>query len=243
MHSFKALMNIYLSKFLFFFKLDYPASILPNQKYKSKFDLSDLVQKDDLYVVRRSDLPLNQSFNTAKKLKASAIPLKRIPDLSMNLLGCFFKARHVKYFVYKPGSDPWDGSKIRIRNFRNAYKVANDAEPIFIQAKNISDIPIPFKAVNNSTNRGRVGNLPFEPNKDNEIQLFGTTRIEHSPTNLNYWHVELKVIDFNDSPIKNAANKFNESACDFIHDIISECAVMTLPVNLYKIKKRDYRID
>jgi hypothetical protein len=236
-----ASMNIYLSKIFKFLGLDYPIFILPNTRYKIKMDLDELLQRNNVYIVRRSDLPLNESFNSAKKLKAAAIPLKRIPDLSTNLLGAFFKAKHIKYFVYKPGADAWNGLKVRIKNFNNSYKKAEDSEPIFIEAKELQNIPIPFKAVNNSTNRNRAGNLPFEPNEQNEIQLSGKTQLVHSPTNLNYWHIELKVIDFNNSAIKNSSNKFNESACDFIHDIISECAIMTLPNELYHIDRSYYK--
>jgi hypothetical protein len=198
----------------------------------------------DLFVVRRSNLPLNESYNIVNKLRSEAVESERIPNLSLNLLGAFFKTLHLKFIVKKPGSNDWDGKGINLKDFEGCYYKTSKSDAIILNANKLHNMPIPFKAINSKVNRERIGKLPFEPNQNNELQGSGVARFIHSPTNLNYWHIELNVIDFNDKVIKKNSSEFDGFACDFIHDFISEHAFIKMPRNIsYKIKKEDFFIN
>ena len=82
--------------------------------------------------------------------------------------------------------------------------------------------------------------MPFEPVNGDGMKLNGVSKIIHSPTNINYWHVEVEVRDFDNKIVKKTTNEFNETACDFILDIISETAVMLLPAKIEKVDEELY---
>jgi hypothetical protein len=59
--------------------------------------------------------------------------------------------------------------------------------------------------IGTGTNKGRLLFL------EGEIKASGKATIEHAPTNLNYWHVELSLLDFNSTPVKKIKNQFHKS--------------------------------
>jgi hypothetical protein len=71
--------------------------------------------------------------------------------------------------------------------------------------------------------------------------LIGRTKIVHDPINLNYWHVELKVLDFADQELKNASsNKHKQIAQHALDNLVtmnsfgSVNEIGEIPSNLYK---------
>jgi hypothetical protein len=221
--SLMALKNTWLLKVSNFFFRKYPTKIVPKPNFRVSLDIDDLLKTYDLHFVRKSNLPKNKSFNTAGKLKSEAIDLERIPYLSSNLLGKYYQIKHLAFMAFGSGAMIWKGQEINIWNFYADYKYDDDYDPIIIPVNSLHRTPVPFKAPNDKANRQRF-KLPFEPNVT-LLELEGESSIIHSPTILNYWHVELEIIDADSKPIKKSKGAFNSFACEFLSDIISEVAI------------------
>ena len=178
----------------------YPASILPKHTYRSIINIDDLLNKQELYILRRAEISPEDLFTDLGTLNSDAIDLKDIPDLSMNLMGSFFTDKHVKFVPLKKGSQIWPGGvKVYLSDFIDEYKVLTDNFSFFyINLKELHKISIPFEkekdiqAVNlfkqlkyaNTV----LGNRIISVNN-------GTSEIKHAPTYLNYWHIELQIKD------------------------------------------------
>jgi len=60
-------------------------------------DIDYLIDKQDLFILRRSSKTTEDTFNDLGILRDDIINTKEIPGLSMNLLGAYFKIEHIKY--------------------------------------------------------------------------------------------------------------------------------------------------
>jgi len=242
MSLYKDLVNTLVWKVKELLGIAYPQKILPKLDYQHRMTFDQFLSRDDAFVLRRSALDKGQSFNSAKKLKSKAITTDQIPLLSCNLLGGKFEEPHANFVAkIKSAADaPWEGQRVRISDYRGQYNKLKSIDPIFIPTNAIHDKLIPFQAENSKHNRQRVGKLPFEPVNGDGMKLNGVSKIIHSPTNINYWHVEVEVRDFDNKIVKKTTNEFNETACDFILDIISETAVMLLPAKIEKVDEELY---
>ena len=150
----KNLTNTYLCKKLRLSgQLVYPYSILPKTKYKLEINFDDLISDGIVYLLRRSDLPFGETFHTFndgnKVLNDDAIDINRIPDLSLNLLGSYYKTIHSKYIPIKDGSKQWVGLKVYLSEYLNEYKVDNENGHIFINATELHNKTLPYDLKSN----------------------------------------------------------------------------------------------
>jgi len=113
----------------------------------------------------------------------------------MNLLGGSFQTEDIKYRTDQKGSENWNGEPILLSEFQNSFEVLKDDKPaIFFGIGSLHNKSVPYK-MDVSTNKEAkkfaqsCGHL-FEGPKANFI---AKTVVLHSPTKLNYWHVELDI--------------------------------------------------
>src|SRR5688572_4365756 len=96
--SFTGLKNFLICKFhRLFCGLKYPWKILPRPTFANPINIENLVSETPAYIVRRSPLPLTETFNDVGILKDEALRSEEVAGLSMNLLGSHFKLDYIKF--------------------------------------------------------------------------------------------------------------------------------------------------
>ena len=202
-------------------KVNYPQKILPNIKYVHIIvDMDSLLSAQKSYSVHRSALPLTHTFNELGILREDAIPINRIPGLSMNLLGSFFQVEDIKFNPKSPGSDNWDGLLIvNICDFLDCIETIEPPfSPVFFDLSEIHNADVPFernldKDLKRKLIQAKIIDDKYSKSKK---ELNYKIEIKHAPTNLNYWHIELTLWDYNigdKTKIKDAGSKWKEALC------------------------------
>lgn len=222
----KNLRNIFVCKYLRIIrKLNYPYCILPITKYKINIDCDTLINSQNIYILRRSNLSQEDTFQSVFGqivLNDDAIDDIRIANLSVNLLGGKFKNKHCKYLAKGQGASSWQGEEVYLSDYINDCNVENNKGLIFIKASLLHNIEFPYNLPSdpnlhkevakfqNTVGESRVLlNTPKQP-----IKVIGKSFFVHSPINLNYWHLELKVENYAnvilENPKKNSDKRFLE---------------------------------
>lgn len=226
-------------------KRTYPRYILPKINYQPLIDIDALLNKQDLILLRRSDLPTKDVFNELGYLRDAIISIKDIPDLSMNLMGAFFKITNIRYIpISAKATTIWPGGiRVFLSDFLEDYKIIETCSPIFINAKDLHNIEIPFIKPFNKDSENLFKSLNYKHEiVGSEIRSKGKSIIKHSPTYLNYWHVEIGLWDPNDSSInRGKSKKISEALSKFIIEhILSVKATPVINISLQKIPKSYY---
>lgn len=223
-YLYKSLKNIFVCKKLRNKgELDYPDCILPKKSLKIEINFDDIVNNHSIFVLRRSDLPENETFHTFNDgtilLNDDAIDNKRIPNLSLNLMGGLFLNNHSVYVPINDGSKRWQGERIYLFEHLNDYKIDNINGLIFIDANNLHNKTIPYNIPSNANLHKEIRkfektvgiseNIIKNTPPDN-IELKGKIYFKHDPVKLNYWHVELIIEDFKNSQLKKIGNTSND---------------------------------
>jgi len=223
----KDLKNFFLCKYLRCTgKLSYPHSILPKPKYKSIINIDDLQSHQELVVLRRSSKSKEESFNSIGNLRSDIIDEKEIAGLSMNLMGTFLKEEHI---VFSPkmrtkAVERWPGLvKVYLSEFKSLYNILSTVSPIYYRVSDLHNITIPYKKQYDTEIEKVLKKLKLKFDTDNlEFKANGQIQIEHAPTYLNYWHVELCLLDFNTNPVRKIKNQFHTSLASYVlSDILS----------------------
>lgn len=215
----KSLRNIFVCKYLRIIrKLDYPYYILPNTKFKIKIDLDSLIKNQDVYILRRSNLEVDETFETIYDeiiLNDDAIDDIRIVNLSVNLLGGNFQNKHNKYIAKREGALNWLGNKVLLSEHKNDYDIVENKGLIFINTRYLHNIEFPYNLPPDQNLHKDIANFQktFGSNRvvlnnpKETIRLIGKSYFKHSPINLNYWHLELKVENYTEKAMETPKNK------------------------------------
>ena len=236
----KTLRNIFLCKwYRLVGKLKYPSSILPKVSYEAKMNMDSLTNSQ-LYLLRRSNNPFDKTFNKMGDyfvLREDAIGYKDVPGLSLNLLGGKFKIRHLKYKVLMktPASQKWDGTtQIFLSEHLNDFEVVKGGCPIFLDANKLHDKPIPYDREKNSHLDKEVQNffnnmIPAGIDVGNKYKLEARIKLAHDPINLNYWHVEYELYDFQNTRLDATKGK------TWIEDLAKQVFKNIISINSYPV--------
>lgn len=192
----------------------YPNEILPQQGYIPRMDLTKLKNVYPLVAVRRClispSLAFERSEAGTKILTSDAIG--QVIGLSLNLLGGLFDEK--KHILYKPSKtspckEDWDGKtlyKVSPEDYSmsstegfNLYYSVNDwynfTFPYTTTAasqEQFSKMHQDQKAIADSEGidiEKRICDI-FKSKKDT-FEMVARTRVNHHPTLMNYWHVQL----------------------------------------------------
>lgn len=227
-------------------KCDFPVSILPKINYVSVLDLQSLLHDQTVYIVRRSDKSYNDTFNDLGKLREDAITPKEIPFLSLNMLGGLFKPEHIRFRVLNNGSNPWNNNDfISIFDFLNDFTLVDNYCIVYIEANGIDSQSIPYlqPATKDLTKEINIffQHVDKPIISDGSYKLEGETKLLHDPINLNYWHLELNILDYKQNPIKYKSSRYIEAFCKkVIDDIICANSFSKLTI-IPEIPKNFYR--
>lgn len=212
-------------------ELDYPNCILPKKSLKIQINFDDLINSHSIFVMRRSDLPENETFHTFNDgtivLNDDAIENKRVPNLSLNLMGGFFEVIHSIYVPINDGSTRWKGEKIYLYEHLNDYKTDVTNGVIFINANELHNKKIPYSVPTNTNLHKEIRKFEkivgisqniVSNEAPNDIELKGTIFFKHDPVKLNYWHVELNIQDFKNNTLNKVGNSSNEK---FVEEVFN----------------------
>lgn len=245
----KNLKNIYLcKKSRYSGRLKYPYCVLPKTSFKLKMNFDDLIENHSIFVLRRSDLPADETFHIFNDgtviLNDDAIENKRVPDLSINLMGGIFKKSHSIYIAIKDGIKPWKGEKIYLSEHILNYEINGGYGNIFINANSLHNKTIPYivpfdvnihkeitkfqKMVGNK-NDNVILNVP-----PNDFELKGKIYFKHDPVTLNYWHIELKIENYRDEILSKVINTPNKK---FVQELFDNWIKINSYPNVIKFEK------
>ena len=227
-------------------KIDYPAQILPRIRFKKEINVDLLKRQHKLYIVRRSNKDSNNTFTELGLLREDAIisSSSDLADLSMNLLGRRFKSEFIKYRpkMKTISVEPWSGKdRYFICDLKNEYEIIEPATPVYFKISDLHRITLPYSMPSTKEMQNLFKNLKHTV-IGTTIIAQGESIITHSPNNLNYWHVELNILDFNQNPVvKKKMNQFSKSlAGHLVSQILSVKAKSELDETPQKIPLSSY---
>lgn len=184
--------------------MDYPLELLPQPGFSVPFPFGALKTKFGNYVVcYRIEGTVEENyeqgeFNGHKVLKEQCFG--HLVHLSMNLMGGSFKPEHVIFTPKKPGSNDWKlDENVDLKDYEDCIERNEKATAVYYRESVICQPNISILFVfNDKSSFNSFCNVFQDAQhpqyKDGVIdQGVFTTNIEHRPTNLNYWHVQLEV--------------------------------------------------
>lgn len=213
--------------------IPYPEHIISRDEWRERIDTDSLLLScADVYTGRRIELEAGVSEGRyiddrlgegMERLTEEALPDKRVPDLSMSLLGALFGIGDFSFIQKGRGEELWNrGRSISLpeigpgdfERVRNEYFVAA------WMVRELHNIKFPYTRCFDSKKsydkvRDQIADVLMEEwdrlstlpdNKSlHKADMEGTAKIEHSPVILNYWHfiITLYPQEASDSPIHN----------------------------------------
>jgi len=224
-------------------KSRYPKSILPKQNYTPLLDFDVMSTQGEFFIIRRADVNCRDIFNEAGALKEGVLSSKDIPGLSMNLLGAFYLPKHIKFRTINKGAESWlNNSKIYMSDFINDYTILNNFCAIIYKLNCLHNASVPFINEKNKVSDKFVKAFNLTPEIiGTKYKLEGKIRISHAPTNLNFWHVELDLIDATNIKItRKDDNAWARSSKRHILEHFLSVPMLEIPENMKKVDKNFY---
>jgi hypothetical protein len=212
-------------------KPKYPSKILPTPQFVHHMVMDELVlHLANLVVSRRIDSPENLIFNNLGKLRTDVLSEKqiltpsKIPDMSLNIMGGAFLENHIPFRAVGPASENWDGKKyIFLLDYVKHIQppaIKGGFCGLYINVSSIYNKNYPFECDNNTTARQIAQKLKISMPLSGPLQVPCSFKIDHVPTNLNYWHVQL-TLKVSESDAKEAkSGPSREAAKYFIEQLI-----------------------
>jgi hypothetical protein len=149
--SLRILKNIFLCKILSITGyLKYPVILLPRISYKRIINIDLLIERQQVYIVRRSEKPYSESFYEVGGeylLREDALNHQHIRGLSLNLLGGLFQSVHIKFrtLLKSFASESWNGyTPIFLSEHTKSIEVLENSYSLYFDANNIHNQKIPY---------------------------------------------------------------------------------------------------
>jgi len=213
-------------------RFKYPLEILPKWYYTHNINIDSILKKNqNVYLLRHSSKTKNELFKNLDseyvQIREDAIDYKDVPNLSVNLLGGLFDLKHLKYKIIlgTKSSKKWNGKSVIFCNEHKENFSINDNinASIYLNANGIHNTKMPYnhfdsKEVTKELNKlSKSFNTSYQPiieNGSKKYKLDGQLQVKHDPLNLNYWHIEIKIIDFLLKEVDKASNATKKSICE-----------------------------
>ncbi len=179
--------------------MDYPESILPKANYVTPFPLEALNQSD-FSVTRRIRGKLDDNIDyVGGRARIDPDCLGTIVGMSVNLLGGTFLPEFTSFHQSDRGKDTWNGtSNINLADYEGCYEDLGD-EFVFYKLPVLhrAIYPHEYKFEKKGSFRAYQDFIEKKLNEQFyvgiKVPITITLTLEHVPTNLNYWHFEMRV--------------------------------------------------
>lgn len=239
--------------------IEYPSCIIPTSGHVIKLDIKNICDTQERSaIVRRSTFPTeSQTFNEFGVATEDAIidSFKRLTNMSCNMLGGEFTCDHIRWRQTGIAKDRWDGVTRNVQDFDpNDLHNLGDSVGILIPLKELYQIKYPFKkrTKNKDQKNALASKQPVDTQKEildeNGKKIEQTTFsfepgviVEHSPSNSNYWHVELSLTqNVNCDPVKmKDFKKYDENTLNVEDQHHTTIAAMEFMQRLTFITKKE----
>ncbi len=199
---FRALKNIFLCKiYSINGNLRYPISILPKFYYYPTINIPSILEFQNVTLSRRSELSKEDTFNELGFLREDVLSTSDVPFLSLNLMGSYFKSEHNQFKPTLSKTIKWNGKSLTyLSELRKDYTLINQYCTIYLNAEGINNQEVPYKRPSSKPIDAEIKkfftSVAIPKVENGNYNLIGITKIIHDPTNFNYWHVELNLIDY-----------------------------------------------
>lgn len=212
----------------------YPDCLIPKTCWHAHIETSDLLGLDmDVYVARRiegkQENCIDDEFGADNAfLKADALKNSDIPNMSLSLLGALFETNALRFRQTRQAMDNWNGQNVDTNALIENCVVECD-NPWFAVAWNVTDLHnkvVPYKIeftkekdynklLSNINKVAEVISLEFADYKQAIYPLQATTKLNHSPALLNYWHFTFDIYPMgSETPIYAAKSGWEKSLTD-----------------------------
>lgn len=178
--------------------MDYPESILPQATFVTPFPL-EVLNHSDYSVTRRIEGKLDDNIDmVGGRARLNPDCLGKIVGMSVNLIGGAFLPEFTSYNQLDRGKESWDGvSEINLADYEGCYEDTG-FDYVFYKISLLHNAIYPN--VYEFTKKGSYrAYQDFVDNKLNvqfkegiKVPISVMLSLEHVPTNLNYWHFEMK---------------------------------------------------
>lgn len=237
---------------------EYPACILPTSGHVSELHISKICDvHQGCAIVRRSIFTTeSQTFNELGAAEEDAIidSYDALTNMSCNLLGGEFVCDHIRWRQTGMAKAIWDKVTRTVADFDPAnLHNESDSIGILIPLKELYQIKVPF--TKRTKDKGQRKSLelkqPVETFKETVVENGKRSEettfkfnpgiiVEHSPSNSNYWHVELSLTENANGEVVKMKNfrPFDEKIADMENQHHTTLAAMHFMQNLTIITKK-----
>lgn len=211
----------------------YPRCIVPNTRYRYRLPMRKLLADyPDLAVVRRSKMRDPFVFSASGKVRTLRNDaIDDLLEISVNLLGGPFKMRHLPFAPsLELVKDEWDGEAMPcLQLSENDYDVKPEWGIIGFRVAVVNTFAFPYcKDINKKDYLGIVKasrqikkrerlNVPeaivgaLGQADNNMTNVHAWLHVNHHPTLLNYWHMQIDVYPAGREDYLHHGNKSNEA--------------------------------
>lgn len=209
----------------------YPSYMVPFVGLNPEIKVDDLLEHYDFAIARRVDRSLNNRdiiikpdgtgiVRTDSSLRADYF--ERVPNLSLTMLRLNHSLSSAQYsLLMKPTIDDWKGGIVVPWRLRGKASMNKESFLMVYCASNIHNQPTKYKKKFQSLSEAQVAQDKYEGlkndiiakafSKDQFYKAYGQIFLRHSPTLLNYWHYELKLVDSEGNTINSVKYKKDET--------------------------------
>lgn len=251
-------------------KEPYPVEILPQKVYKRRLSIDRLLkQYKGLMVVRQvegEESLFRMETEDGVSILRDTVFGTSMANLSLNLAGGIFnvdREEHLRFLPTSPKAEaPWEGGQVNpdIVSDSENYSFCSPCFGLCFLVNTIHERSFPFfKHFDSQAERDEYEQLAISAttakekeydahlvgafeSKHNNVVIRPRTRINHAPTNANYWHVTLDTYRPTDivpiSPYEKQNSSDKKLFKALKQDLIHHCTVDSKPD--YKISRHSY---
>jgi len=194
---------------------EYPIEILPQDGFVKSMDIRGMLETyPSLIAARMCDVPTEEAYvvwQEGGEKELSDKVIKNCVGLSMNLLGGHFdKDKHFKFWpLAERARMDWNGEEIPPVK-EGEYRIIEDERLLFFfNVRQWMDYCFPYrcgfpskadyeKALSDAEKYVYENNLKLEmavigafPGKNKSVDVLAVAEVNHHPTPMNYWHVQM----------------------------------------------------
>lgn len=184
---------------------DYPDSLLPKKEYKPDMQIEDKEKNPHFHLSRRLDMPLDKAtFMNGPDKCLNLAALETIDErCSMNMLGAGFEKEHTKLRQTGDAAKRWDGQDIPDKNVFSEFVSFDESASVLVYDSMSLYNEFPYsrtfqksgEATELAEKLAAIGAMAKKNLHNPKMldEVVAKSFLKHSPTVINYWHVEFQI--------------------------------------------------
>lgn len=212
---------------------EYPEELVPKESYTLAMDFNAIMDDScSLFVGRRMEGSPNELEEIDDNLyvmpdEVSENMVSKVPDMSMNILTTVSKIDYLKWQQTKNACEIWDGKIIDIKDFVGDVNFIPSSYAIIYDARNLHGIKIPYTKSFNSKKEYMEGKkycdhveelIDANFTKRTPYPFSAQSKLNHKPTNMNYWHVTLDIYEPGKERYTSNSKGYRGEICSYVVD-------------------------